>query len=168
MNIREWLISVIIYYRNLNFFKKYSNLSNSQIASILEKQHQENNGDGGIFKSRREEDVIALDEDRIIPICFEDIYPDPFDDKLSGESSSDFATASKIISTILWELSEISRGFFKPRDIEYLSYQDGMALVKIIFDNLECKLFLESIDDPSLVASKVNPILKHTGYQFEI
>lgn len=158
MNTRQWLISVISYYRNLEFFQQYSSLSDDRIADILENIQKNNEFDNGTFKSQREEDVIVLDENRIIPLCLEDIYIEHFNSKEDIKILNEISNANKIIKGILLELSYISRKKIIIKNIQLLSYENSIASVKFIFNKTEYLVDLEVIDDPSLAISKINPI----------
>jgi hypothetical protein len=162
MNTRQWLISVISYYRNLEFFQQYSSLSDDQIADILENIQKNNEFDNGTFDSQREEDVIVLDENRIIPLCLEDIYIEYFNRQEDTKILNEISNANKTIKGILLELSYISRKIFAIKNIQFLSYKIGSESgdpVQIYFTQAEsyqaaCEEFFNPKDEISCITLK--------------
>ncbi|EAZ92196.1 hypothetical protein [Crocosphaera chwakensis] len=118
MNTRQWLVSVISYYRNLGFFQQYPNLSDEQIADILENIQKKNQFGDGTFNSQKEEDVIVLDETRIIPIYLEEMYSNSCEHKEGINIIKSVSEAQNIIEGILLELSYIARDVFTIKNIK--------------------------------------------------
>lgn len=102
--IKNWVIQTVQYYRKINFFEQYNNLSDEELANTLKRLCQkEDYITGGTFDGRNDSEVIRYDKQRILEVSLDALYGDD-----PGEYSFDVAFDTLQV----W--ANISRGAFQP------------------------------------------------------
>lgn len=179
----EWLLETLRYYGQLFFFERYQNLDDDKLLDTVRGLSLEI-GSLYFLQQQHDEAVLMLDKQRFINIDFEMI----------GDSIGviELATALRDLKNI----SQISRGFFSPRNITafYISYENkkiygwedliiylnGINLREVHikpylrhktileFELERVKYSLVGNVNASTVVSQINHSIKNTGYEFVI
>ncbi len=152
IEIKNWVIQTVQYYRKINFFEQYNDLSDEELANTLKRLCQkEDYITGGTFDGSYDSEVIRYDKQRILQVSLDALYGDD-----PGKYS--FNVAFDILQT--W--ANISRGAFQPVDIRDV---DNNLVEFALNGTLHT---LDPWEDPGKLAPQINPLIAQTGYQFEV
>ncbi|MEH2380688.1 MAG: hypothetical protein V7K27_17690 [Nostoc sp.] len=182
MDTNNWLVNTLIYYRQMQFFSHYQDLSNYELVNEVKKIAKKlySNAYERFFDKRNDWFVLKLDIQRVFDIDFGSIY-------------GDYCGIEGINDSIrqLLSIAEISRGFFAPNKV--ISYYINQCNGKIYsekdllkyFDHLPPdenihNYYKNIVDfeidgsrhlivgsyDPSITAFQINKLIINTGYQF--
>lgn len=150
--IKNWVIQTVQYYRKINFFEQYNDLSDEELANTLKRLCQkEDSITGGIFDGRNDSEVLRYDKQRILEVSLDALYGDD-----PGEYSFDVAFDT------LESWANISREAFQPVDIRNVDEH----LVEFALNGTLHTL--DPWEDPGELAPQINPLITQTGYQFEV
>ncbi|NEQ42261.1 MAG: hypothetical protein F6K00_01355 [Leptolyngbya sp. SIOISBB] len=152
MNVRNWLVQTARYYRQYDFFRQYSLLSDEELADELEALCREEAGyTGGTFNGRGDWEVICYDYQRTLGMELDALY---------GDDPGTYSFQNAIWTMQEW--ATISRGKFLPLNIRDV----GEYLVELKLDGSWHTL--NPWEDPYKLAPQINPLIAKTGFQFEI
>jgi hypothetical protein len=181
MYTRDWLISRTRFYQNLNFFEKYRDLSDEELADRMIWLGQARTGDeiSTLFYEGCDFFILCLDTDRVLRVATDWLY---------GSQPPQYNFES-LLGTIQ-SLSKISRGAFNPQDIKevcsgrtkmilqeqytleglpynYYTKELSSGTIEFVLNDEKYSLTPEgSPDDPLILINQINPIILKTGYQF--
>jgi hypothetical protein len=183
MYARDWLISRTRFYRSLNFFERYRDLSDEELADrmIWLRQAQTGREISTLFHEGYDYFILDLDTDRVLSVATDGLY---------GSEPPQY-NFECFLGTIQ-SLSKISRGAFIPHDIKEVcsgrieiilkdryteeGWPDHYYMKKLHSGTIEFVLNDKkysltpkgSPDDPLILANQINPIIIETGYQFTV
>ncbi len=150
--IKNWVIQTVQYYRKINFFEQYNDLSDEELANTLKQLCQKEDCiTDSTFDGRYDSEVIRYDKQRILEVSLDALYGDD-----PGEYSFDVAFDT------LQAWTNISRGAFQPEDIRDVDEH----LVEFVFNGTLHTL--DPWEDPGKLAPQINPLIAQTGHQFEV
>ena len=151
--VKEWVIRTIQYYRKINFFEQYNDLSDEQLANILKRLCRRNECFGcGSFTTGNDYEVIQFDRQRTLRAIPLDI--------LYGDDPGEYNFEYAVQTLEKWE--DISYGAFQPKNI----LDVGEYMVGLTIDGK--KYQINPWEDPFELAPQLNPLIAYTGYQFEV
>ncbi|MBD2201527.1 hypothetical protein H6G33_09230 [Calothrix sp. FACHB-1219] len=181
-DIDNWLLDTLIYYRQMDFFTQYQNLSNSELLIEIKKVIKRFYSNNYLYFLKERDDwyIIRLDNQRVLNIDFDVIYGNDLG----------IIDINGSIGNLL-DISKSSRGFFAPEQVisYYINeYNEKIYTTKDLlryFDSLHpddnihrcyknivefeingSKYSVVGDYDPSLMASQINQLIIKTGYQF--
>lgn len=183
MYTRDWLINRTRFYQDLNFFEKYRDLSDEELADrmILLAQARTSGEISTLFWEGCDFYILCIDTDRVLHVATDGLY---------GSQPPQY-NFEYFLGTIQ-SLSEISRGAFVPQDIKEVcsgrievilegryteeGLPDHYYIQKFYSGTIEFVLNDENYsltpeggpDDPLILIKQINPIILKTGYQFTV
>jgi hypothetical protein len=152
MNVRDWLVETVNYYRQHGFFERYSGSSDHEVADALEALcREEGDYTGGVFTARGDWEVIRYDHQRVIEFQLDALY---------GDDPGSYRFDRAVNNLQKW--ADISRGVFQPVDMQ--DARDGLITATLNGEQATLKVW----EDPYELASQLNSLILATGHQFEI
>ncbi len=183
MYTRDWLINRTRFYQSLNFFEKYRNLSDEELADRMIWLAQSRTGReiSTLFWEGSDFFILCLDTDRVLQVATDWLY---------GSGTRHPQYNFECFLETIQSLSKISRGAFVPQDIKevcsgrmevilkdryteaglpdhYYIQKFYSGTIKFVLNDENYSLTPEgSPDDPLILANQINPIILDTDYQF--
>ena len=156
MDTKTRFLEKIRYYCDRGFFTEYHHLPDESIAmQIIGRQIElYQGGVAGLFDRENDWPLLQLDAKRVFWIEPQLFY---------GEPPPEYSFS--VVMKTLGALSKISRGKFLPQNIVNLG---EYCLEFTLNDKLHRLNPEDPIDEPLVLAGQINPLISHTGYQFEI
>lgn len=157
---KEWFLESVRYYRNLDFFKDCSHLSDVQLLDEII-NHPGTNRTHHLFA-----DIHSLSLQEM------EVYLISWDKKRVwwGDMECDVYPGGKVYEFMLEDWSRISRDSFLPKNIlEKWNEHTGLIELQFDMDGKHYQIELKYEDDWMDVnlVKKINKINYHSGYQFE-
>lgn len=183
MYTRDWLINRTRFYQSLNFFEKYRDLSDEELADRMIWLAQARTGGeiATLFWEDYDFFILCLDTDRVLQVATDWLY---------GSQPPQY-NFDCFLGTIQ-RLSKISRGAFVPQDIKEVcsgrmevilkdryteeGLPDHYYIQKFYSGTIEFVINDEnysitpkgSPDNPLILIEQINPIILKTGDQFTV
>jgi hypothetical protein len=183
MYTRDWLINRTRFYQSLNFFAKYRDLSDEELADRMIWLAQARTGGeiSTLFWEGHDFFILCLDANRVLGVATDGLY---------GSQPSQY-NFECFLGTIQ-RLSKISRGAFVPQDIKEVCSgrmevilkdrytEEGLpdhyyiqkfysGTIEFVLNDENYSLTPEgSPDDPLILIKQINPIILKTGYQYTV
>lgn len=155
VNLDDWILESVKYFRSLGFFEQLKNLTDQQLARKI--------------KSRILKEDASFDPKGE----FSDIYLLEWDNKRVWfqDLEADVDEYNKVYTKTLKRWAEISRGAFTPKDIkETWKTESGPIYVDFVLNGKKQQLKPKDLGDwfDISILNQINRVIKNTGYQFEM
>lgn len=153
---KNWFVETIEYFRSLNFFERYKQLSTAELAGIvsdwLKQDWDEELESPNILL---ELSLLSFDEDRVW-----------WDD-----TEADVCRANLVYAKTLQAWRRISRGTFLPEEVEeHWETEEGPIEVSFTLTSQPVKLYPEYLEDyiDLNLLPQINKLIDKSNMQFEL
>ncbi len=153
---RNWLVETIEYFRSLNFFERYKQLSTTELAALLNGRFEQEWGkEPDPSRKTSELLLLAYDEDRV----------------WWNDTEADVCGENTVYTQTLQEWGRISRGAFLPDEVkEHWETEQGPIEISCALNGRPVQLYpdyREDYIDLNLLL-QINKLIEKTNMRFEL